>query len=78
MSAGPSYPAMWLDELTMGFFLLSRVYNVMGRTYLFDLDFWHLQELAHEQDGEFTSMYSIDAFNVGNVSPGSSHRTSCF
>lgn len=40
-----------------------RLYNNFGRTYLFDLDFWYLQEKNHGRP-----KYCIDAYHAGNVS----------
>ncbi|PCH43681.1 SET domain-containing protein, partial [Wolfiporia cocos MD-104 SS10] len=37
-------------------------YNHFGRTYLFDLDFWHL----HQGSEDWENLYSVDAFHAGN------------
>ncbi|KAL1657755.1 SET domain-containing protein, partial [Schizophyllum commune] len=39
-----------------------RVYDMAGRTYLFDLDFWFL----HGVGGSKTPMYTVDASQTGN------------
>ncbi|KAL5495686.1 hypothetical protein ACEPAI_1149 [Sanghuangporus weigelae] len=36
------------------------VYNKIGKTYLFDIDFWHIK--TEDQDAKYT----MDAFHVGN------------
>ncbi|KAG6879293.1 hypothetical protein C0992_003778 [Termitomyces sp. T32_za158] len=37
-------------------------YNKFGRTYLFDLDFWHLKEGKEDWDIQYT----VDAYHAGN------------
>ncbi len=41
----------------------SRHYNSFGRTYLFDLDFYHIKK--GEDD---PPKYTVDAYHAGNVS----------
>ena len=49
---------------------ITRLYNNIGKTYLFDLDFWHLRHgLTKEEEKDWKSKYSMDAYHVGNVSP---------
>lgn len=57
------------------------VYNALGRTYVFDVDFWHLKDPRarmegstyknlpknYDEDEDWDPMYSVDAFHVGNV-----------
>ncbi|CCM00400.1 uncharacterized protein FIBRA_02430 [Fibroporia radiculosa] len=38
------------------------IYNKFGRTYLFDLDFWHLRQ----GDTDWENKFSIDAYHAGN------------
>ncbi|KAH9935451.1 uncharacterized protein B0H18DRAFT_412930 [Fomitopsis serialis] len=38
------------------------VYNKFGRTYLFDVDFWHLRQ----GKDEWNSQFSVDAYHAGN------------
>lgn len=38
------------------------IYNKFGRTYLFDLDFWHLKG----GDEEWSPKFTIDAYHAGN------------
>ena len=40
-----------------------RIYNKFGRTYLFDVDFYHLKK-----DEDDPPKYCIDAYHAGNVS----------
>ena len=40
-----------------------RYYNSFGRTYLFDVDFYHLKK-----DEDDPPKYCIDAYHAGNVS----------
>jgi hypothetical protein len=40
-------------------------YNSIGRTYLFDIDFWFLKSDSGEDDWHNT--YTIDAYHAGNV-----------
>ena len=46
------------------------LYNKFGRTYLFQLDFYHLRptESASSDDDEWQTKYVIDAYHAGNVS----------
>lgn len=56
------------------------MYDKFGRTYLFDMDFYHLRKLdeqkqkisngspSSQEPERFSSTYTIDAFHVGNVS----------
>lgn len=44
--------------------LFSRVYNAFGKTYLFDVDGWHLKR----DNPEWESVYAVDAYHAGNVS----------
>lgn len=46
------------------YLLWFRHYNSFGRTYLFDLDFYHIKK--HEDD---PPKYTVDAYHAGNVSP---------
>lgn len=39
-------------------------YNRLGRTYLFDLDFWYLR--GDKGEDEWKNKYVVDAFHVGN------------
>ena len=41
----------------------TRYYNSFGRTYLFDVDFYHLKK-----DEDDPPKYCIDAYHAGNVS----------
>ncbi|GJJ09617.1 hypothetical protein Clacol_003840 [Clathrus columnatus] len=41
-----------------------KLYDRYGRTYLFDLDFYHLRALS--KDKEAINTYTIDAFHAGN------------
>ena len=41
-----------------------RIYNKFGRTYLFDVDFWHIKRDTGHEDAR----YCIDAYHAGNVS----------
>ena len=45
--------------------LCSSLYNKVGRTYLFDVDFWHLNYKSESGAG---NKYTVDAFHAGNVS----------
>ena len=48
----------------------SRFYDTFGKTYLFDLDHWYLKrELTKQEQENWQSKYSMDAYHVGNVSP---------
>ena len=38
--------------------IFQSIYDKIGRTYLFDIDFWHLQDQG---------LYTVDAFHAGNV-----------
>lgn len=44
---------------------VGRVYHLGSRTYLFDIDFWHLKEEGKEKEWE--NKYCVDAFHAGNV-----------
>ena len=47
------------------------MYNKFGRTYLFQLDFYHLrptESTAGIEDDEWQTKYVIDAYHAGNVS----------
>lgn len=47
------------------------LYNKFGRTYLFQLDFYHLRPTegsAGGDDDEWQTKYVIDAYHAGNVS----------
>lgn len=49
--------------------LFQRFYNKSGKTYLFDLDFYHLKKEYENKDGEeWTNKYTVDAYQAGNVS----------
>lgn len=39
------------------------LYNKLGRTYLFDIDFHHLRK---DRD-DWQSKYTVDAYHAGNV-----------
>ncbi|KZT43541.1 SET domain-containing protein [Sistotremastrum suecicum HHB10207 ss-3] len=48
-----------------------KVYNRVGRTYLFDIDAFHLKALANDdadvdQETGWKLLYTVDAFHVGN------------
>lgn len=43
------------------------MYNKFGRTYLFQLDFYHLRG-NDDDDDEWQTKYVIDAYHAGNVS----------
>ena len=45
----------------------ARVYNLAGKTYLFDIDFWHINEKAKKSTGNTMTKFCVDAFHVGNV-----------
>lgn len=45
-------------------FYLNRKYNVFGRTYLFEIDGYHIQETIPG----FEVSYVVDAYHAGNVS----------
>lgn len=45
--------------------LCHRIYHLGNRTYLFDIDFWHLKTSK-----DWVVKYCVDGFHVGNVSPG--------
>lgn len=45
--------------------VLPRIYHMGNRTYLFDVDFWHLKK--GEPEDKWEVQYCIDAFHVGNV-----------
>lgn len=47
----------------------SRKYNKFGRTYLFQLDFYHLRPESDTDDDEWSTKYVMDAYHAGNVSP---------
>lgn len=47
------------------------LYNKFGRTYLFQLDFYHLRPTesgSGGDDDEWQTKYVIDAYHAGNVS----------
>ncbi|KAF9520393.1 hypothetical protein BS47DRAFT_1287188 [Hydnum rufescens UP504] len=46
-----------------GMRIACRLYGVLGRTYMFDIDFGHLSEFS-PADREI--LYAVDAFHVGN------------
>lgn len=49
-----------------------RVYNKVGRTYLFELDFYYLHTSPSDgtqDDEEWQAKYVMDAYHAGNVSP---------
>ncbi|KAF9447464.1 SET domain-containing protein [Macrolepiota fuliginosa MF-IS2] len=39
-------------------------YNKIGKTYLFDIDFWHLR--IDENSDDWHNKYTVDAFHAGN------------
>ncbi|EMD37434.1 hypothetical protein CERSUDRAFT_49786, partial [Gelatoporia subvermispora B] len=43
----------------------NRKYNKFGRTYLFDIDFWHLRA-GLEDPESWDVKYLVDAYHVGN------------
>ncbi len=45
--------------------MFPRIYHMGNRTYLFDVDFWHLKKGKPEDKWEV--QYCVDAFHVGNV-----------
>jgi hypothetical protein len=52
-----------------------RKYNKFGRTYLFQIDFYHLrptESSANGDDDEWQTKYVVDAYHAGNVSSASS------
>ena len=49
----------------------SRKYNKFGRTYLFQIDFYHLRPMESStkgDDDEWQTKYVMDAYHAGNVS----------
>ena len=49
----------------------SRKYNKFGRTYLFQLDFYHLRTIGggvSEDNDDWQTKYVMDAYHAGNVS----------
>ena len=55
------YSAFVVDEQMLT--ASQRVYNRFGRTYLFDIDFYFL----NEDHGHTQISYCIDAYHAGNV-----------
>lgn len=47
-----------------------RMYDEFGRTYLFDIDFWHLRQEPHwhGKSEDWETKFCVDAFHAGNVS----------
>ena len=43
------------------------MYNKFGRTYLFELDFYHIRKSSGEDDEEWQAKYVMDAYHTGNV-----------
>ena len=65
----------WLDpDCNVGFLTCISLYNKFGKTYLFQLDFYHLRPtegsvVGGDDDDEWQTKYVIDAYHAGNVSP---------
>lgn len=54
----------------------SSKYNKFGRTYLFQLDFYHLRTMesgVSEDNDDWQTKYVMDAYHAGNVSFVLSH-----
>ena len=45
----------------------ARIYNLAGKTYLFDIDFWHINEKEKKRANAAMTKFCVDAFHVGNV-----------
>lgn len=58
-SAESTFLSLALDVLRM---VHCRLYDNYGRTYLFDIDYWHINN-----NGRDESKYTVDAFHAGNV-----------
>lgn len=58
-------PAYAVDGLFLLKPFIRRVYNRLGRTYLFDIDFWHIHDDNPSLEDE---PYVMDAYHAGNVS----------
>jgi [histone H3]-lysine9 N-trimethyltransferase SUV39H len=43
------------------------MYNKYGKTYLFQLDFYHLRGNDAGDDDDWQTKYVIDAYHAGNV-----------
>lgn len=43
------------------------IYNKIGKTYLFDIDFYYLKSRENPDDEEWGNKYVVDAYHAGNV-----------
>jgi hypothetical protein len=53
------------DTSERSFWHIDRKYDIFGRTYLFNIDGYHLQQ----DDPSWEVSYVVDAYHAGNVSP---------